>query len=262
MAGPLSPRTERIADGVWRVAGDLRRGMNVYLLEDEGGVTMFDAGTKAMVKGVREAGQELGGLQRIVLGHSHTDHRGAAPGLAKELGVPVLCHADELEDAQGDGGLHYFSFDKVEVAWVRWIYPTLLKRVWDGGPVKVADTVSEGDEVAGFKVMHFPGHAPGLIGLWRESDRLALVSDTFYVIDSARLKRQQETGPDGNKRSKATVAHPFSSQDHDLARESLRKLAALEPETAWPGHAEAVTGTREEVRERLERGAEAEFPRP
>ena len=34
-------------------------------------------------------------------------------------------------------------------------------------------------EVAGFRVIHFPGHARGPIGLWRESDRLALVSDVI-----------------------------------------------------------------------------------
>src|SRR6202000_947968 len=62
----------------------------------------------------------------------------------------------------------------LEVAPVRWIYPMLLRR-WHGGAVKVAGTVAEGDEVAGFRVLHFPGHAPGLIGLWRESDRLARV---------------------------------------------------------------------------------------
>ena len=44
--------------------------------------------------------------------------------------------------------------------------------------MKIGGTVSEGDEVAGFRVIHFPGHAPGLIGLWRESDRVALVSDS------------------------------------------------------------------------------------
>ena len=54
--------------------------------------------------------------------------------------------------------------------------------------MKIAGTVAEGDEVAGFEVIHFPGHAPGLIGLWRESDRVALVSDVVYLVDSARLQ--------------------------------------------------------------------------
>ncbi|HSY38677.1 MAG TPA: MBL fold metallo-hydrolase, partial [Polyangia bacterium] len=161
---------ERVADGVWLLRGDLRGAMNVYFIEDDDGVVQFDAGTKSMRKKVAEAAQELGGLKRIVLGHAHADHRGTAP----YMDAPVFCHPDEVDDAEGDRAISsYFDLSLLEVAPVRWIYPPMLKH-WDGGPVKIAGTVSEGDEVAGFRVLHFPGHAPGLIALWRESDRLAL----------------------------------------------------------------------------------------
>ena len=46
------------------------------------------------------------------------------------------------------------------------LYP-VLHRWWDGGGLPIAGTVAEGDEVAGFKVYDFPGHAPGMIGLFR-----------------------------------------------------------------------------------------------
>jgi hydroxyacylglutathione hydrolase len=216
--------------------------MNVYFIEDGDGVTQFDAGTAAMTKGVAEAAARLGGLKRVVLGHSHADHRGTAPG----LGVPVLCHRDEVEDAEGDGGYHYFKIDQIPVWWSRRIYPWLLHH-WDGGPVKIADTVEEGDEIAGFKVIHFPGHAPGLIGLWRESDRLALVSDTIYVIDSMHLRAAEAP----------SVPHPVWNPDHESARASVRKLAALEPRTVWPGHAGAVNGEPHQMRAILERAADA-----
>jgi glyoxylase-like metal-dependent hydrolase (beta-lactamase superfamily II) len=49
--------------------------------------------------------------------------------------------------------------------------------------VTVAGTLAEGDTVAGFEVVHLPGHAPGMIGLWRSGDRLALTSDCFYTVD-------------------------------------------------------------------------------
>jgi glyoxylase-like metal-dependent hydrolase (beta-lactamase superfamily II) len=116
-----------------------------------------------------------------------------------------------------------------------------LLPVWDGGPVKIAGTVSEGDDVAGFKVVHLPGHAPGLIGLWRESDRLALVSDTFYTVDP-------QTGIHGHVR----VPHRAFNKDTEQARASIRKLAALEPATAWAGHANPLTG---DVRGQLETAA-------
>ena len=40
--------------------------------------------------------------------------------------------------------------------------------------------------------------------------------------------------------------------DPEQTRASIRKIAALEPATAWPGHAEPLTG---DVRAQLERAA-------
>ena len=68
-----------------------------------------------------------------------------------------------------------------------------------------------------------------MIGLWRESDRLALVSDCFYTLDP-------QTGLKGKPR----VPHAAFNQDTEQARASIRKLAALEPAAAWPGHADAA----------------------
>jgi glyoxylase-like metal-dependent hydrolase (beta-lactamase superfamily II) len=233
---------EKVADGVWLLRGDAKKAMNIYFLEDEGGLVQFDAGTEGMAKKARAAAAELGGLKRVVLGHAHGDHRGTAPS----MGVPVHCHPDEVAHAEDDAvQWSYLDLSQLPVP-VRWIYPTLLKR-WDGGAVKIDDTVSEGDEVAGFRVIHFPGHAPGLIGLWRESDRLAIVSDVVYFMDSTRLGRPLPAG-------EASVPHPAWGWDHAKAKESVRKLAALEPAVVCAGHDGPLRG--ENLRETLERAAE------
>ena len=233
---------ERVADGVWLLRGDFRGAMNIYFIEDGDGVVQFDAGTKSMRKKAAEAARELGGLKRIVLGHAHADHRGTAP----YLGAPVFCHPDEVTDAEGDKAVTpYFKLSLLPVAPVRWLYPFLLRH-WDGGAVKVNGTVSEGDEVAGFKVLHFPGHAPGLIGLWRESDGVALVSDVVYFVDSARLKPL----PHGE----ASVPHPAFAWNHQEAKRSLRRLAALEPKVVAAGHEEPLRG--DNLRPVLEAAAE------
>lgn len=233
---------EKVADGVWLLRGDFRGAMSVYFLEDGNGVVQFDAGTKGMRKAVKAAGEQLGGIERVVLGHAHADHRGTAP----YIGAPVLCHADEVADAESDAALApYFDLSQLPVAWVRWIYPTLLRH-WDGGAVKIAGTVAEGDEVAGFRVIHLPGHAPGLIGLWRESDRVALVSDVVYLVDSGRLKPLPE--------GEASVPHPAWAWDHQQAKESVRRLAALDPRVVGAGHEPPLHG--ESLRETLERAAE------
>jgi glyoxylase-like metal-dependent hydrolase (beta-lactamase superfamily II) len=233
---------EKVADGVWLLRGDTRKAMNIYFLEDGDGVVQFDAGTRAMVKAARAAGQQLGGIKRIVLGHAHADHRGTAPA----MGVPVYCHPDEVADAESDAvQWPYLELSELPAP-ARWIYPMLLRR-WDGGGVKIAGTVSEGDEIAGFRVIHFPGHAPGLIGLWRESDRVAIVSDVVYLIDSIRLGWPLPKG-------EASVPHPAWGWDHAKAKESVRKLAALDPALLCTGHDEPLRG--DNLRQTLERAAE------
>lgn len=240
--GPKSVVVEPIADGVWVVRGGFpKKVMNVYLLADDGGVTVFDAGIHDMAEGVKAAAAELGGIKRVVLGHAHEDHRGSAP----HLDAPVYCH--EADRSYAESPLRpytdYFDMGKIEPRHLRFLYPRLL-RMWDGGPCEIAGTVAEGDEIAGFRVVHLPGHAPGLIGLWRESDRLALVSDTFYTLDPMKI-----SSPFGPPR----LPHRAFNQDDEVARASLRKLAELDPAAAWPGHANPATG---DVSAQLVRAAE------
>jgi hydroxyacylglutathione hydrolase len=229
---------ELVAEGVWVVQGQPGR-CNAYLLEDDGGVTLFDAGTRTMTRALASAGAKLGGIRRVVLGHGHTDNRGAAPA----LGMPVLCHADEVQDAEGSGGFRYWPQNLAGLPTpVRQIHRLLHRYAWDAGPVTIADTLSEGDAVAGFSVIELPGHAPGQIGLWRDSDRLALSSDCFYTLDM--------WGRDCAPR----LPERIYNFDTEQARASIRKLAAMEPAAAWPGHAKPVTG---DVRSQLERAADA-----
>jgi glyoxylase-like metal-dependent hydrolase (beta-lactamase superfamily II)/predicted ester cyclase len=235
----FKPNVVNVADGVWLVQGGFPlKVMNVYLIRDGDGVLCFDAGIRAMTRQIGPVAAGLGGITRIVLGHGHADHRGAAPGLA----APVFCHPDEVADAEGDGGAHYFDFSRLERWFARVGMPLLLKS-WDGGPVKIEGTVAGGDEIAGFEVMHLPGHAPGLIGLWRGADRLALVSDTLYTLD-----------PQTGRKGEARLPHAAFNKDTEQARASIRKLAALDPRAVWAGHADPLTGS--DVRSELERAAE------
>jgi glyoxylase-like metal-dependent hydrolase (beta-lactamase superfamily II)/predicted ester cyclase len=220
-------RTEWVGEGVWLVRGGFpAKTMNVYLIEDEGQVTVFDAGISDMTVGLRSAAARLGGVKRVVLGHADADHRGAAAG----LGGPIYCHPHEREAAQSSDPFRpYWDLDKLDPHG-----RALLSRMipmWDGGALQIEGTVEEGDEVAGFRVVELPGHAPGLIGLFRERDRLALVSDCFYTLDP-------QTGIKGPPR----VPHSAFNLSTEQAAASIRKLAALQPTVAWPGHAEPVTG--------------------
>ena len=230
---------ESIADGVWIVRGGFPlRTMNVYLLEDDGGVTVFDGGIQDMTSAVAAASARLGGIKRVVLGHADADHRGTAPGLR----APVFCHPADRAAAESDSSFRdYFDLSQL-MPHGRFLLSRLLP-IWDGGAVEIDGTVEEGETVAGFRVVHLPGHAPGQIGLFRDSDRLALVSDCVYTLNV-------QTGIKGPPR----VPLSAFNIDTEQARDSIRKLAALEPATAWVGHTEPVTG---DVRAALERAAAA-----
>ncbi|HWE15072.1 MAG TPA: nuclear transport factor 2 family protein [Solirubrobacteraceae bacterium] len=232
-------QTERVAEGVWVVRGGFPvKTMNVYLIEDDGGLTVFDAGIQAMGQALRAVCARLAPVKRVVLGHADADHRGAAPA----LGWPVYCHPAERAAAESDSAYRdYWHMERLGPHG-RLLLGRLIP-TWDGGAVTLAGTVTEGDHVAGFEVVELPGHAPGQIGLFRAADRLALVSDCFYTLDP-------QTGRKGPPR----IPHPAFDADLEQTRASIRKLAALEPVAAWAGHADPVTG---DVRRQLERVADA-----
>jgi hydroxyacylglutathione hydrolase len=230
----MEPRLEPAAAGVWLLRGGVPRTMNAFLLEDDGGgVTLFDTGSRSMSGALRRAAGRLGGINRVVLSHAHVDHRGGAPG----LGMPVWIHAADRADAEGDGGRHYMHLERFPPL-VRFTYP-YLQDMWDGGPVQVAGTIDEGEEICGFRVVHVPGHAPGQVALFRERDGVALAADAFLCLN---VTTGLKSGP--------VLPHRAFNHDSDRARESVRKLAALAPAVAWPSHGDALRG---DVRGALER---------
>jgi hydroxyacylglutathione hydrolase len=224
-----SAAPEEVADGVWVLRGGLLRTMNVYLVRDDerGGVLVFDAGEKGMAASIVAAAIPHGGISRVVLGHGDTDHRGSAPALRAY--ADILCHPDAVEQAEGSGGRDYWRMEELPLD-VRMLHSFTHRFIWDGGPVHIDGTVREGDRLAGFEVIDLPGHAPGLIGLWRESDRVALVSDCFYMNDMHGRPQPPSLPLD------------CYNLDTEQARRSLLKLIELRPAIACPGHLGPLTG--------------------
>ena len=139
-------RTEPIAEGVWVVRGGFPiRTMNVYLIEDGDGVTVYDAGIAAMGTALVATCARFGGAKRVVLGHADADHRGGAP----VLDAPIYCHPAERPAAESaDPFRDYWDLQKLR-PYSR-VYLGKAFPAWDGGAVSIDGTVSEGDEIAGF----------------------------------------------------------------------------------------------------------------
>ena len=89
--------------------------------------------------------------------------------------------------------------------------------------------LNEGDEVAGFRVIHAPGHARGEVVFFRDSDRVAICGDVIRNISYA-------TGLPGIKEPP-----PIFTYDPAENRRSIRKLAELNPSLILAGHGPAVS---------------------
>jgi glyoxylase-like metal-dependent hydrolase (beta-lactamase superfamily II) len=225
---------EAVGTDVYAMRGGLpRHGMNVFFVHEPGGVACFDSGSREMAGELQRLAAPLGGITRVVLSHSHPDHRGAA----RSIGAPVWCHAEERGDVEGDAGKSYWS-QRAGARKRDIVRAMVMGRLRDGGPVRVDGTLVEGDPVGSFVVLHLPGHAPGQIALWREEDRTILASDCFYTTDER------------------TAGLPTAAFNHDSqgAAASVRRIAELEPNVAWPGHGPSLHG---DVRSVLERALAA-----
>lgn len=222
-------RVREIAAGVRQLTFESVMTMHVYLVDTPDGVVLFDAAIRGCGDAIREAAGD--GASRLILSHAHIDHRGAAP----ELALPIHCHPAEVEDAQGDAGRHYIDWSLVSNPAVRDGLPQLHDH-WDGGPLEIAGSVEEGDDVGGFRVIHLPGHAPGQIALYREADGLALAADVVYPFDAETA----ELGP-------PRVPHPAFNWDTERAR--------IDQEAARPRPEERLDRPRRGDHDRRRRAA-------
>jgi glyoxylase-like metal-dependent hydrolase (beta-lactamase superfamily II) len=217
---------EAIAAGVWVLRGGRPRLFNVFLIEGPDGLTVFDTGPVQMTDAIKVAGVRFGGIERVILSHADSPHRGGAAA----LGAPVHCHPLERGAAEGPSSYRDYWNLGLLSGWSRPLLTRLLSH-WDGGGVKIAGTVEEGDQVAGFVVLNLPGHAPGLIGLWRAEDGLALVSDAVFTVN-----------PETGFSTEPQVAPAGLSLDTEQARESIRMLASLNPRVVWTGYGRPLSG--------------------
>lgn len=198
----------RIAPGLWLLSGFPRNWLNVYLAGD----VLIDAGTRWARRRIL---RQLRGrpVRLVALTHCHPDHQGSAAAVCRRLGVPLACHEADVPAVEGQ-----------EPMYPRNRALRLGVRVWAGPPHPVERVLREGDEVAGFRVVHTPGHTPGHVLFFRDSDRVAIAGDLLANINFL-------TGRPGLREPPA-----FFSADAAQNRRSIRVLADLKPSLICFGH--------------------------
>jgi glyoxylase-like metal-dependent hydrolase (beta-lactamase superfamily II) len=203
---------------------------------------LIDAGVIGTTALIRNAAKRRYGTgsrpAAIVMTHGHFDHVGALRDLAEAWNVPVFAHEQELPYL--NGSTSYPPPDPTASSGLMAKFSPLYPR----GPVDVSEWLQPlpaDGTVPGmprWQWIHTPGHTIGHVSLWRDSDRTVIAGDAFITTNqesayAVAVQRTEVHGPP-----------MYFTPDWNSARESVRRLAALEPELAVTGHGRALAGAQ------------------
>ena len=231
-----------VAPGIRRVTFRLPLGIDhvhCYALRDGDGTwTLVDTGLglddpEAAWTSVL---QTLDGpVERIFVTHMHPDHVGGAADVAALTGAEVFQGRLDHEQA-----VRVWGGTRMRGRVDAWMQAHGLPDELLGGSdalagrvriVAEATLLEPGDELAGWRVLHLPGHADGHLVLWR--DGILVAGDTILGEITPQVGLYPDSRPD-----------PLADY-----LESLARIAELEPRLALAGHGPLLDDAASRARE-------------
>jgi glyoxylase-like metal-dependent hydrolase (beta-lactamase superfamily II) len=207
---------EKISETVYHLP-ELLGGPTLLLGET---VTIIDAGLAGsevdILDAVRELGRSENEVSDIVITHADRDHVGGLAALAERTGATVWAGEHEADVIEG------------------------LATARSGETMRsgaVGRRFRPGDSLplyGGIATIASHGHTAGHVSLFVPGERILIAGDAL------------------NNREGLTGSSPQNTADPELARDAVRKLAALRPETIVFGHGPSLVGS---AADRLDRFA-------
>lgn len=225
--------------------------VNVFMVGEPipgGKWVLVDAGLHGSAHIIMNEAEALFGKntrpEAIILTHGHFDHIGGLTELLKEWDVPVYAHPLEMpylnglsnypppDPAVGGGAMAYMS----------WMFPK--KGIDLGNNVKPLPEDGTVPFLPEWRYIHTPGHSPGHVSFFRESDRVLIAGDAFVTTN------QNSAVSVITQKPEVHAPPAYFTIDWAAAKKSVLALAALRPFAAGTGHGVSMSG------EKLERQLE------
>lgn len=194
---------EPILEGINWFAGQEIGNSNSYLIQRDGLNALVDPGglgfEETRAEQIRQI-LSLDDISIVVNTHCHYDHIGGNRKLvgtgavikAHALDAPHIANADEFTLAPG-------GLEKVKV-----------------------EPLQEGDLIAGFKVLHTPGHTQGSLCLYDAEQKTLISGDTIFDFSGSRGRTDLPGG------------------DETMMLETLKRIGEIEIENLLPGHGKPI----------------------
>jgi len=243
-SSPVSRKLMRVAPDV---VGLQTVMVNLFFVGSPDRWILVDAGLPMQSGRILSAAQQWFGRgaapRAIVLTHGHFDHVGALPYLADYWGVPIYAHRMELPYITGQADYPPPDPTVGGGAFAR-LSPLYPRHAYDFRPrVRALPEDGTVPEMPDWRWIFTPGHSPGHVSLWRESDRTLIAGDAFVT-------QQQESFWGVMTNAKKIHGPPmYFTHDWYQAHDSVMTLEALQPNAAGTGHGLPMRG--QELRESL-----------
>ena len=211
---------QRIVDGIYLLPFEIGQ---VYLWEWAENLTVIDTGmagsADAILAAIESIGRRPEDVREIVLTHSHVDHRGGAPELARRTGATVIAHRADAPVIEGRAP----EPPPLLMDFERPIFEAVMPKVLPAEPVRVDREVDDGDALAGgATVVGVPGHTAGSIAIHIPALRALFSGDTLANVGTLMLG--------------------VFNVDRAEAIRSAKKQAELDVDVACFGHGDPIVG--------------------
>ena len=151
-----------ISKNIYRVPTLCSAINSFFFIENDGSITIIDAGLKHAYKKILAAieylGHDYSEVKRVLFTHSHDDHTDGAAKLIEILGEPkVLAHVEEVKYLESGEN------PPRDLSHLAGFFFRFLPQV-SHAPVKVHEAIHDRQILpiaGGLEVIHTPGHTPG-----------------------------------------------------------------------------------------------------